>query len=75
MKSIKCKACQRKLAEIHRLKREAESQERVIRSLRTDKMALAMLASEIPQFDNPLVAFEIQKMRDELLQAAGRQTK
>ena len=36
-------------------------------SLRRERRLLAMLASETPQFDNPLVAWEAQAVRDRIL--------
>lgn len=39
----------------------------VIATLNRDRIQLAKLASETPQFDNPLIAWEAQALRDRLL--------
>lgn len=37
-----------------------------------DRKALALLASDKPEFDNPLVCREAKKRRDEILKEMGR---
>lgn len=49
------------------LARELESSLIREKELRVALLAMAKLAADTPQFDNPLVAWEAQKLRDEIL--------
>jgi hypothetical protein len=42
--------------------------QRGVRDMRAQMIALAKLAADTPQFDNPLHAWEAQRIRDEVLQ-------
>lgn len=61
----------RTLAGATRRVRQLEDQIRVLdeiaRRYRDERRLLAMLAARTPQFDNPLVAWEAERIRDEIL--------
>jgi hypothetical protein len=43
-------------------------------ALRAERLLLAKLAAETPQFDNPLHAWEAKRIRDQVLDLAARST-
>jgi hypothetical protein len=43
----------------------------MIARLKAERLALAKLAADTPQFFNPLIAMEVKKLRDQLLAKAG----
>ena len=61
----------RTLAGATRRVRQLEDQIRVLNEITrrywNERRLLAMLAAPTPQFDNPLVMMEVEKLRDEIL--------
>lgn len=61
----------RTLAGATRRVRQLEDQicvlDAIARRYRDERRLLAMLAARTPQFDNPLVVMEVEKLRDEIL--------
>ena len=56
---------------IRELQRQVDYLQEIVRKWEQDRILLAKLAAKGPAFDNPLVAWEAEKVRDAVLSLSG----
>lgn len=67
MKPYKAKSLKGAEREVRKLRKSVQERDALLNNWAQERIALAMLAAETPQFYNPLLAMQAKQLRDRIL--------